>query len=150
MKLENVKVGQRVFVTRESTAILDEFDRLAMNLVKTLNKAMGIDIVEICKEKGGFYVAEIRKDGNISLGEKEGDKVNKGWGIYDPSDFELAEQEKSSVNKDNIDVLDIVLGEILRIVKEIKDICLGAKHTEQKRGRGRPKGSTSKKYKKEK
>ena len=150
MELKDVKVGQRVFVKRESTAKLD--DPLASAIgetMKTIAKLLGMDIVEVCKENDGFYIKRILKEGNVELAEKDG---NGSWGVFNVSDIELADKPKTN---DPV-VIDIILKEILKAFNEIKVDLNAIKSTlndrkpETKRGRGRPKGSTSKKYKKEK
>lgn len=133
MELKNVKVGQRVFVKRESTAKLEGTEAFAQNMIILLNKVFGDGIVEICKKENGFYVVEIRDDGNVNLGKKEDGELKVGWGTWAPSDFELAEEETPSGIETLIDILnklDEKLAEIRAFYKVEKPA--------QKRKRGRP------------
>lgn len=151
MELKDVKVGQRVFVKRESTAkFSDPLADAFGTTMRELAKLMGMNIVDVCKEKDGFYVSTIFKNGNVSLGDKQSDgSISACWGIFAPSDFELADKPKDD---EHIDVLDYVLNEILTVLNDLKQICAETtkpqpKTKQQKRGRGRPKGSVNKKYK---
>lgn len=149
MELKDVKVGQRVFVKRESTAKLDEIEEFGMKLVKTLNKAIGFDIVEECKKQNGFYVVEIKDNGNICLGSKDdAGTLQYGWGVYDASDLEAVDKEETNKPSSIYLVLKDILETLKQIERKIKPRSIvKEKPSGVKRGRGRPKGSLNKKYK---
>ena len=135
MKLEDVKVGQKVFITRESTAKVDSIDAFALNFTKLLNKVFGVDVVEECKEKGGFYVVEVKDNGNVCLGDiKEDGTFSYGWGLYDASDIEPVNTKPQTRELDNL--LDVLI-RLDNKLDEIKSFYSAPK-TEEKRKRGRP------------
>lgn len=103
MNIIDAKVGQKVFVKRESTAKLDGLDSVLNTIIKMANKCYGLNIVEQCKENGGFYIARIEGN-NVALGDKDNlGVVDVGWGWFDASDVELAEQPQN--NESNVNEL---------------------------------------------
>jgi len=151
MELKDVKVGQRVFVKRNSTAKVEDGAKGIHRMITFLNTLFEVNMAEECKKQNGFYVFEIRDNGTVALGDKdENGVVRPGWGLFDASDFELAEEENKPEEK--IDELEEFLRGLASILKDLSEVSSAHNEqeheTEHKRRRGRPAGKVNKKYKK--
>lgn len=140
MRIEDCKVGQRVFVKRESTAKVDGFDGVLINLMKTLSIVSGADVVDICKKEKGFYIVSV-KDNNLILGKKdEKGLLQPGWGIFAPEDVDLADEEKKEEPKSkSFELLETILKQLKTNNELLSKFLESQGLSTKKQSRGRPK-----------
>lgn len=137
MKLEDIKIGQKVRVIRPSTVKFDGIEYIINKIINLSN----VDIVSKCEENGGFYVYKI-EDKKIILGEKDSSgKISAGWGIFDASDIEDWDYKEKSDKNEILNTISDFICSVLTKLALLADMGTdNIKNT--KKGSGKPKNTT--------
>ena len=117
MKIEDVKIGQRVMIK--------SCEQGRGNLLEMLFGVSEQDKINTCKGKGGFFVAELEND-IIYLGDKTPQGgYERGWGSFYAEELELLEDVGEipfiqSDKRTETDTSDISLAALVVLSKLLK------------------------------